>query len=84
MEEEYYSMKRMHLSALLVPLAFWLAASVPHAQGIESAYFQALNLIRFSPPLELPEVTLLDMKGETISLHSFHGKVILLNFWTTW
>jgi thiol-disulfide isomerase/thioredoxin len=28
--------------------------------------------------------TLLDLQGRSVSLASFRGKVVLLNFWATW
>ncbi len=33
---------------------------------------------------DAPQFTLSDIKGNKISLSSFKGKVILLNFWATW
>ncbi len=32
----------------------------------------------------LPEVQMLNLKGEKTSLSSFKGKVLFLNFWATW
>lgn len=31
-----------------------------------------------------PDFTLKDLKGKTFSLHDYHGKVVLLDFWATW
>lgn len=31
-----------------------------------------------------PEFQLKDLKGNTVSLSDFRGKVMLLNFWATW
>lgn len=33
---------------------------------------------------EAPDFTLVDVKGENVSLSDFKGKVIILNFWATW
>jgi cytochrome c biogenesis protein CcmG/thiol:disulfide interchange protein DsbE len=33
---------------------------------------------------QAPEFTLKNLKGETVSLEDFEGKVVLLNFWATW
>ncbi|MBI5630285.1 MAG: TlpA family protein disulfide reductase [Elusimicrobia bacterium] len=35
--------------------------------------------LEIAPPLSLP-----DLNGKTISLESFKGKVVLLDFWATW
>jgi hypothetical protein len=32
----------------------------------------------------MPEVSLPDLEGNTISLRSFKGQAVLMNFWTTW
>ncbi|MGA2569560.1 MAG: TlpA disulfide reductase family protein [Terracidiphilus sp.] len=31
-----------------------------------------------------PDFGLVDLKGQTLRLSSYHGKVVLLNFWATW
>jgi tetratricopeptide (TPR) repeat protein len=37
------------------------------------------------PPGEpAPEFVLLDVDGNTVKLSDYHGKVLLVNFWTTW
>ena len=33
---------------------------------------------------KLPSVVLKDLKGKTVKIEDFKGKVILLNFWATW
>jgi cytochrome c biogenesis protein CcmG/thiol:disulfide interchange protein DsbE len=33
---------------------------------------------------EAPDFTLVDIKGEKLSLSDYKGKVIILNFWATW
>ena len=35
-------------------------------------------------PLDAPDFTVKDLAGNPVSLSSFKGKVILLNFWATW
>jgi thiol-disulfide isomerase/thioredoxin len=36
------------------------------------------------PPLPAPETEFLTATGETVTLASFRGKVLLVNFWATW
>ncbi len=77
-------MKRRYLEGRVAIVCFWLVGSVLHAQATEPALFQALNLIRFSKPVELPEVRLAALEGKEMRLRAFRGKIVLLNFWTTW
>jgi thiol-disulfide isomerase/thioredoxin len=37
-----------------------------------------------SPRPAAPDFKLADLKGKTVSLSQFRGKVVLLNFWATW
>lgn len=77
-------MKRPCATALISLLMFWLAAGVPSALGADLAHFKALNLTRFPKPVVLPDIRLSDTEGKPVSLRSFQGKVVMLNFWTTW
>ena len=33
---------------------------------------------------KVPDITLKDLKGKTVKIEDFKGKVVLLNFWATW
>lgn len=37
-----------------------------------------------SPPYKLPDLTLLNIEGEPVSLKKFQGKVLVLDVWATW
>ena len=41
-------------------------------------------MVRFAKPVSTPEFRLKDLEGKEVSFSRFEGKVILLNFWTTW
>lgn len=49
-----------------------------HAQSIDPLLFDS------SVGAKAPDFTLKDMSGNDISLSSFKGKPVLLNFWATW
>ncbi len=36
------------------------------------------------PSIDLPLFTLFDIDGNEVSLESYRGKVVMLNFWATW
>jgi len=38
----------------------------------------------FKSRIEAPDFTAENLQGENVSLSSFRGKVVLLNFWATW
>ncbi len=68
----------------LVWLLGLLGGFVLPAQGSNLAHFQAAEIERFEDNPELPNLSLPDLDGKPVSLRSLRGKVILLNFWTTW
>jgi thiol-disulfide isomerase/thioredoxin len=37
-----------------------------------------------SPPTPAPEVSIVDLAGDTVSLTDFAGKFVLVNLWATW
>jgi hypothetical protein len=57
---------------------------VASAQGVEPALFEAARVERLPRVIPMPEVSLPDLEGNTISLRSFKGRAVLMNFWTTW
>jgi cytochrome oxidase Cu insertion factor (SCO1/SenC/PrrC family) len=65
-------------------VCLWLVGSVDRVQGADPEPFAAAQLERFPRPIPLPEVSLPDPEGKKISLQSFKGQVVLMNFWTTW
>ena len=46
--------------------------------------FQELNVLKISPPSESIEINLKDIHGDRVRLSDFRGKIVFLNFWTTW
>lgn len=68
------------LAALFLGCIFYAHS----AFGAEPAHFAALHLDRFPKPLDLPDISLSDLNGKNVALRSFEGRVVLLNFWTTW
>lgn len=68
------------LSFVLIPLAFLLAFCVQADKGTASD-----NSMQESDSFPLaPEFTIVDLKGNSISLKDLDKKVIILNFWATW
>jgi hypothetical protein len=68
----------------VIVVCLWLLGSVGRVQGAEPEPFAAAHLERFPRAIPLPEVSLPDPEGKRVSLQSFKGQVVLMNFWTTW
>jgi cytochrome oxidase Cu insertion factor (SCO1/SenC/PrrC family) len=77
-------MTRTYAVGLTLLCIFWLVGAAPQVLAADPEYFEALNLMYFSKPTVLPDLSLPDVDGKEVSLRAFRGKVILLNFWTTW
>ncbi len=64
-------------------LALLLAAALFHAGFVQQTKAApAMKPLRVSIPAS--DFALKDMKGKSVRLSDFRGKVVLLNFWATW
>jgi hypothetical protein len=77
-------MKRTCAVGLIAIFLFWPDRGDLHAQGADLTLFQAMNLVHYSEALKIPDVSLPDLEGKEVPLRAFRGKVLLINFWTTW
>jgi thiol-disulfide isomerase/thioredoxin len=46
--------------------------------------FAVLPVVAFGQSAKSPPLTLKDLRGRTIRLSDYRGKIVLLNFWATW
>jgi len=63
------------------------AASAPACvQAAEPPKFAGLagDFSPIDPPVEGPAASFQDTMGQSVTVDSFHGKVVLLNLWATW
>jgi len=61
-----------------------MSSHVLEALGADAAHFQAMRLTRLEPAMALPDIRVPNIEGHEVGLRSFRGRVVLLNFWTTW
>ncbi|MBM3225912.1 MAG: redoxin domain-containing protein [Candidatus Tectomicrobia bacterium] len=61
-----------------------LLVGLPDVQGTSPDPFEAAQLERLSRAVPMPDVSLPDLEGKNVSLQSYKGQVVLMNFWTTW
>lgn len=81
------------LLAIVVATA-WLAwrsrekrASLLYAVGAGVTVWMAATLIPLAMPaprMQVPQITLADMKGQNIELKGFAGKPLVINLWASW
>ena len=71
-------MKR--LTVLLLIVVSLLVGRIPAVSGQS---FQA-GVSRFRTPVTAPDFSLKELGGGAISLKELRGKVVILNFYTTW
>ncbi len=67
----------------LLLLVSVMSVEIPVARA-EDDPFEALGIAKFEEPAESVDFALMSTDGEEIRLSDFAGKVVLLNFWTTW
>jgi thiol-disulfide isomerase/thioredoxin len=77
-------MKRIHL-LFWFGLALVLAtAGLPGCNSRKGGKAAAAETSSKSAPVNEPNVTFKDLQGNSVTLDSFKGKVVLVNFWATW
>ena len=77
-------MQGKRVLGLAVLLCLWLVGSVGGVQVADADPLEAAQLKRLPRAVSLPAVSLPDLEGKQVSLRSFQGQVVLMNFWTTW
>ena len=73
-----------HLFAMVL-LIFLLSSYIfeDQARG-ETGFIESLSLIRFDEKIKAQNFALKNLNGNVVHLEDYRGKVIFLNFWTTW
>ncbi len=66
---------------LAVTCVFGVGGWEVSAAAPESAGYEVLS---WRHGQALPDIHALDAAGQAVSLASFHGQVVLLNFWASW
>jgi thiol-disulfide isomerase/thioredoxin len=68
-------------------LLLLVLAAGGHAAEDKPAELERVRLGEFipaSPPQPAPEISFVDLTGNTVSLSEFTGKIVLVNLWATW
>ncbi len=76
----------IHTLVLVFCISFTSIASISWAGISEKDYWEEVGVLKIdkTKPVPAPPFTLNSIDGRKVSLRDFRGKVVFLNFWTTW
>jgi thiol-disulfide isomerase/thioredoxin len=74
----------MRKTLIFILVALLLPSLLPAAEKIAEEEFEKVGLYALKEGTRSIDFELKDLSGKKISLSSFKGKVVLLNFWATW
>lgn len=66
-------------------LIFFTISLLPFVNiPLATAQFSEAGVQEFRVPVDAPDFTLKELEGGNISLRELRGKIVILNFFTTW
>ena len=69
-----------YLSTIILIAVFSLFENIPEV----TAQLAETVVQEFNTPVEAPDFVLKEISGKEMSLKEYRGKIVLLNFFTTW
>ena len=76
--------RNLHLISLTIGIVFLNSFVFEDRARGETHFMESLSLIRFDEKIMAQNFALKDLSGIEVHLENYRGKVIFLNFWTTW
>jgi len=76
--------KNLQLFLLTIVMVFFNSYVFEDRAHGETHFMESLSLIRFGEKIKAQNFALKDLDGKVVHLENYLGKVIFLNFWTTW
>jgi thiol-disulfide isomerase/thioredoxin len=77
-------MRWSRAAAFLLPLVLVGAGLAVEQSASTPEHARLGEFIPASPPTPAPEISFVDLAGDTVSLAEFAGKFVLVNLWATW
>ncbi len=70
----------------LIPVIFGICALFALSKSLYSTTdpLEAAGILKFNKKTSAPGFVIKDLEGNRVNLEDFRGKVVLLDFWTTW
>ena len=76
--------RNLHLFALTIIIVFLHPYVFEDRARGETHFIESLSLIRIDEKIMAQNFSLKNLNGNVVHLENYRGKVIFLNFWTTW
>ena len=76
--------RNLHLFSLTIVIVFLNSYVFEDRAHGETHFMESLSLIRFDEKIKAQNFALKDLNGNEVHLEGYRGKVVFLNFWTTW
>ena len=76
--------RNLHLFSLTIVIVFLISYIFEDRARGETHFIESLSLIRIDEKIKAQNFALKDLNGNEVHLEDYRGKVIFLNFWTTW
>jgi len=76
--------RNLHLFALTIAIVILKSYVFEDRANAETHFWESLSLIRFDEKIKAENFALKDLNDNVVHLEDYRGKVIFLNFWTTW
>lgn len=76
--------KIRRVSILLITFGIWIIFAFRSLPDAAEDPMSAFGVVKFNQGIIAPRFKAEDLYGKLVRLDDFRGKVVLLNFWTTW
>ncbi len=76
--------RNLHLFSLTIVIVFLNPYIFKDRALGDTHFMESLALVRFDEKVKAQNFALKDLNGNEVHLEDYRGKVIFLNFWTTW
>ncbi len=76
--------RNLNLFALTIVVVLFNSYVFEDRARAETDFMESLSLVRFDEKIKVENFTLKDLNDKVVNLEDYRGKVIFLNFWTTW
>jgi cytochrome oxidase Cu insertion factor (SCO1/SenC/PrrC family) len=77
-------LKMKKVLLMFVIFVIWTSFALLESVQSTTDPFSAAGVLKFKEKISAPEFEITDIEGNRANLKHYRGKVVLLDFWTTW